>query len=346
MKNNTYIFLMFLTIFLFSCNNDDFSPIKETDQFPITYCLLDTRAKEQIVLIQRSSLGDSTKLQTEGIEVSLIENSGAPLKLRDTTIPGLNNYKGYYSPGFKIKRNSNYRLVVEYNGISEYADVFVPQKTPMDVLMKFDTTYVSNRQKVTFICQTSVSRSAPNINTLRFFLDYENSHNGTIIRDTIQVPIKCNGLSPRTFWYLDEDEPFSYEYVLSNSVTLSYLNFNKGWDTTYYKPNGKLLYSVKIPLSYWRYLFDLIREGTTIGDITIKGAFAVFYSIDNFYYENYMQTNYEEPYVVRLDAPYIPTNFKSNINRPLGYFSILTADTTKFLIDPYLVYRSYFRDGQ
>jgi hypothetical protein len=325
---------MFLTIFLLSCNNDDFSPIKEIEKFPVTYCLLDTRAKEQIVLIQSSYLSDTTKLQIEKIKVTLIENSRVPLILRDTIIPGLANYRGYYLPGFKIKRNLYYGLTVEYNGISEYADVFVPQKTPVIITTKYSN--IDDHKSLNF--NASVSRSAPSTNAIRFFLDYENNNKGTIVRDTIELPIHSD--------VLDFTAPgFKTDYSWFEPVDLSYSNFSKGWNASYYKLSGNSCI-VNLPISYWCYIFSKIREGTTIGDITIKGAFVVFYTIDNFYYDNYLLISNEEPYGVRLDAPYIPTNFKSNIERPIGYFSILTADTTKFLVDPMLIFDSFFRDGQ
>jgi hypothetical protein len=330
MKKRYCIILMPFMLLLLSCNNDDFSPIKGNEKYPVAYCLFDTRAKEQIVLIQCSYLSDTAKFETEMIKVTLKENSDAPKRLRDTIIPGMTNYIGYYLPGFKIKRNSSYRLTVECDEKVQYTDVFVPQRAAIDITMKYNSG--------AFSFNASVSRSAPSINAIRIFIDYEKNTKGTIFRDTIQLPVYSNILNKITD--INRTDFSSFE-----PVDLSYSNFSNGWNSTYFKFSGNFC-NVNLPLSYWLYIFSKIREGTSIGDITIKGAFAVFYTIDNFYYENFLRVYLEEPYVVRLDAPYIPTNFKSFNNRPIGYFSVLTADTTKFRIDSVLIFNNYFRDGQ
>jgi hypothetical protein len=119
---------------------------------------------------------------------------------------------------------------------------------------------------------------------------------------------------------------------------------SKNW-LQYYYHSTKTSYYIDLSFMNFFYVLEQLVEDYSNYDITIKGGFVVFYAIDDFAYDNLIK-HQKETYSIRLDNPISITNFVSSIEKPLGFFSHITADTTRFTIPYDFIKKFFYRDGQ
>jgi hypothetical protein len=344
MKNTEYLLLLILSFVFINCNNDDFTPLKEQEQRMISYCMLDNRLKEHYIGIQHSYLDSNSIATPQNIRVIFTENYGKTNYMHDTTIPGLQRTIFYYLPGFKLKRDMSYKLTIIKDGLELQAITTVPAATSAVVVMRMDSTVTMNGTTGKFTFKASIPRSSPSLNSIRFYLDYEKYTDGVKKRDTIQIPLYSDDLSRINSFNVDNPDNMSIANFINEPVRPFYAGLVKNWDASYYQLSGYYV-DINLPFSHFLYVFNEIGKGAKPENIVIKGGYLVFYSIDKFYYENFIVVK-EEAYSIRLDAPYIPTNFSTNYGKPYGFFGAVTADTSKFKIIPYFINRFKYVDGQ
>jgi hypothetical protein len=341
-KNKLY-YICFVLVFLSSCR-DDFSPYRFNATFPVTYCVLDTRAQEQFVMVQGSYFENDSGKSSQNIKVKLTENYGTTWEMRDTIIPNYDGLNAYYLPGFQPKRNASYRLTVNLDTITQFTEISIPPVTKPTITCKIDTNKGYTVNYFVFTFRAAFSKSAPSVNAIGVYIDCEKDINGIKTRSVMQIPINSacfdtlHRIADFDFWM----NPVAN--YLKPPVYPDFPYTGKNWTQSFYR-SDKTSYYIDLPPSNFFYTFDVLGKGCNAADITIKGGFVVFYAVDAFLYENCIQQK-NEVYSVRLDNPYIPTNFSNSAGKPFGFFSYVTVDTTKFTIPWMIVTKFNYKNGQ
>jgi hypothetical protein len=346
MKKWIFVFLLLLLI-LYGCNNQDFSPYAVLEKKVVIYGIFDNRLQNQYIRIQSTYLSDDLKKNISKINLNLTEQFGNSYTLRDTILDPNSNYRIFYIPNYNLKRGITYRLVMTYDSLIEHSETYIPPVTQVSSVMSLDTITTTGKTpstEVYFTFRISIPKTAPIINAIRIYINYNKKENGVNNNYTVQVPISSPQLSTTGVFEYSQFDFIQLSDFSTDPVQVYYSDPVENWKANYYKDGGSS-WNVTIPISYMFYTFDQIGKGSNPEDITIKSAYIVSYALDQYYFDNYFSTS-SEAYSVRLDNPVDLTNIASNQNNPIGYFGWVTADTAKFKIISYFMDKYKFNDGQ
>jgi hypothetical protein len=343
MRENKILFIFDLLLFVIiinGCNNDDFSPYINLENKIESFCILDSRLNSQYVRVQQIYLNSDFK-KVNNANVVLSENNGKSYSLQETMLEGYNNYSMFVLPNYLLKRGSYYRLTVTKDTMTQYAETYIPPVTKVTPVMKLDTIWDVPYVRFTF--RMSIPKTAPKVNSVRVFLDYDKNINGSKINQIIQIPVYGNYSDVTTFNFGDL-EGWRFEVWAREPLNNYFLDIVKDGNSPFYKDGGTV-WNIIYSIGSIMYLFNEIAKECDPKDITIKGAFAVLYSMDEYYFNNFVEVKSEQ-YSVRLDLPFESFNFKNNSGNGIGLFSSITADTTRFNVDKYFINRFGFTNGQ
>jgi hypothetical protein len=299
--------LLFFSIFLVGCE-EDFSPIGKLINDYEVFCLLDTRSDKHFVLVQKLYQDETTKENLNGINVHLSEFAGKTLSLKDTIMPGLENFSVFYLHNYKLKRGMIYRLTVENDSLpTKWSDVYtepVPSTSNFYVTKgaEAETDEYGNLIS-TFIYYTihlpiSPSRACG----IKMFVEYYTYFDSTL--RSIEIPRKFD----------ERDNPVY--------PSIGY----KDWDSCYTVESSYLTST----FIYQNILWALDRKVVgSLQYIYTKRLYAVYYTLSLDLYLSFIKSG-DEKYSVRLDEPFFFTNFKSDVGEGYGYLGSITADTISF----------------
>ena len=136
----TRIFIIVL-IFFIGCKEEDFSPVGNYEKKVVTYAVLDNRSENQIIKVQSAFLTkDGTNLSEKkisNIKVSLSDGSNNYF-LKDTLIPGAENYSYFVLNAFTLNRGAFYSLKITGDNVPDAtSQIRVP--TGQDLSIYYDT---------------------------------------------------------------------------------------------------------------------------------------------------------------------------------------------------------------
>jgi hypothetical protein len=340
-------FLIFLALVIEGCNHDDFSPLADLKQKTNYYCMLDTRILNQYVRAQSSYLSDDQRKVGSGIRIYLMENAGKTFQFRDTLIDSESKFSLFSLNSFKLKRNTTYRLAIYDDSVKQYADTYIPPETKMSFYMNVDTIETKGenvKMVVKYSCYISIPKNAPDLHMIHCFMKYEKKVNGIVESKVINVPVNAGVFSTESQWDLWDDKSKKISDYVGYFGDIPGESLSDGYTSRFYSSSGND-WKLNMPIGAWYWALSKIGEGAKPEDITIKGAFLVFYTVDRFYYENYGKL--QNDYSLRFDEPVNLTNFKGNQKKPIGFFGAVTADSIVNLkVHHYVIDKLGYKIGQ
>jgi hypothetical protein len=344
MKYFLIIIFIFSSIFLSSCK-DDFSPTGELSKSYAVYSILDNRQKNQIVLLQKLFLNSNSIEKLENVKVILSESGGQNYTLKDTILSDYKNFNAYYLPNYTLKRDIMYRLTVwhiEYPLM--WSDTYI-NPAPNS------TNYLVSEQKIVnkdgTLWRYTVTSPKPKNNPclIRLFIDVIYSYADQYLMPqskTFRLEIPMSFIQNIT---IEESDYGKKIYEFSSGaftpVYSSYITSNK-WDPFFTVTET----SIRTSIDDNNILFALLNQINVRPDyLTVKRAYVIDCNLDASLYENFIASR-PNTYSVRLDEPFVYTNFNIENNTAFGYFGSVTADTCVFKIDPAIFERFGFKNGQ
>jgi hypothetical protein len=346
MKNFTSLVIIILSLiasFLFPACNDELSPNGELTKNYTAYSILDTRQNKQVVFIQKLYFNNNSGNKLDNIVVTLSENGGQSYKFKDTSISGYNKYTAFYLPNYKLKRDMNYKLNVFSNDFpSMWSDTYVePALNSTNFFVKETITAQKGIKTWKYTLKSPKPKSNPCL--IRFFIKFTRFYDDYYLMPqeksyVMELPIAFT----QNITIDPADTRKTYEFS-EGAFALSYSSFitSKKWDPAFSVADS----GISVTITDDNFIYPLLHILFSPQSLVINKAFAVYYTVDNSIYENYIAavpTNYS----VRLDEPFIYTNFSTNNGNGIGYFGSVTADTCEFKINPEFFTKFGYRDGQ
>jgi hypothetical protein len=335
--------LFFASCILLSSCSDEFSPTGELLKNYAAYSVLDTRLNNHMVLVQKLYFNENSNENLENMTVILSEKGGQSLKLKDTSLNNYKNYNAFYISNYKLKRDITYRLTIYKDDYPlMYSDTYIdPALNTKNFYVK--ETKTSTVEYTTWKYKLTCPRTKLNPLLIKFFLQISRSYN-----DQYQMP---------------QSKSYQLELPISfvQNISIDQNDIRK----KYQFPEGSFtpLYSSFITSTKWDHVFTVntVDINATITDehilmtllniifdpksISIDKAYVVYYAVDNSLYENYIAAA-PVNYSVRLDEPFVYTNFTTNTGSGIGYFGSVSSDTCVFKIDPEMFTKYGFNNGQ
>jgi hypothetical protein len=333
MKNYFYTIIMIISFALIGCS-DDFSPVAKLVYNYSVYSILDTRLDKQFVLVQKLYSDENSREYLTGAKVYLSESSVQVYQLKDTTISGLENYKVYYVPNCKLKRNITYRLTVLTDSIhTQWSDIYVEPSTNFSAYKSSrtyyspymspwqETIYVISYQPISKICG------------VKMYIEYFTKSDPTLRNIEVPIDIRLNDTNVYNFNY----EMWDYEI---RDLNITYPKLENLQEET------ASSFSKEFHINFFRWALKKMVSDSP-ANVYIKRGFATYCTISAELFNILHPEKGEEAYSVRLDEPLTTTNFKSNEGYGIGISGAVTFDTASFkIIDTDLFGRLKYNDAQ
>ena len=336
MRNFLFIFLIVISLFLSACK-DDFSPSGSLLQNYAVYCVLDNRLTNQFVLIQKLYMNSNSIEKMKNVKVILSESAGQSFTLKDTILKNFENYNSYFLPNYSLKRDISYRLTVGNDQYPvQWSDTYV---TPLPTSANYYVIELKSVGKDNTNWRYTYYSPKPKKNPciIKLFVEYKISNYEKT--SNIEIPISFLQnikREPEDTKKVFEFPDGSYTPVYPAFITL------KKWDSFF------RVSETNISASYndENILFALMKQTNfDPHTVTIKKAYILYCIVDESLYDNFLTVG-PESFSVRLDEPYVYTNFKTINGMGIGYFGAVTADTCKFKLDPDIFERYGYTNGQ
>lgn len=336
MRNLILLFLCLVALlFLFGCDNSDFSPRGELEDNIAVYFILDNSQKTQFLKYQKLYFPengvDTASPEREEtfffIGQSVIAPNGRK-RLMDTTVSGISNYKVCCLSGFTPIRGEKYDLTVIRPGKEDLtSSIYMPPQTNIRVTnnaeagIKAYITSTSRDPVLSFYFRSVANIGYPaRASYFRMFLLYEVLKDGKIIEGKLEVPVGMNSEGGYVYPSLrDSGEVKSYVSVKNTTM---YLNDNS-------RINGT---EETITINQTLFMDAMKSIGTKYqtSQVKVKRGFVLYLTYDS-NMANYLASLSQggDSYSVRLDDLNW-SNIVTGNRENLGLFGAITRDTAYF----------------
>jgi hypothetical protein len=338
MIKNTYIILIFLFIIFCSCN-DNFSPYCEMEFRHSLLCILTNQTKDQYVIAQRLHHQEESGKMPPNTKIMLTSQNGYNYTLNETTIEGNDNLS-FYKTSISLYRGLKYRLSLVVDSVMvQWAETFIPQAYVTSVTPNKVTISGKLGETTVFSYKINLSSTIPEISIVKMFIEYEitGDEGTTIVRDEVPISLISSQSVPAELSSLQKWE-LGAPYVQGD-----YTGVVKNGVSPYYRTSSGSKY-ISFPEDGFLFVLNNIPHKGKPENIKIKRGYVVSYGLEKILYDNYVEK--KTSYSVRLDQPFIPSNFRNLNESRDGLFSFITSDTLKFNIYPEMFSNFGYKDGQ
>ena len=304
--------ILFAFQFIIGCNNS-FDPVVAGNYDDlILFLVLDNRSTSQFAYVQKVYQDTSERKNIHNLELWLSEKDGSSYKFRDTAIIN-NNFKIYYLPDIKLNQGSIYQFsAVIDSSVKDQASINIPcAALSKGSIYYYEDMYAS---KTTLTAKGKIYFSKDFLGSknnfyhkFRAYVEYEKMENGYPVTKFREInysvetdPNKefSGGMwGPITFFDLPE------EYLRPTGSS----EFTKIKIDSFTFSNLSILYA-----------FQYLSDKDARKSVTIKRAFAVVYTVDEYFYDNFIGIKWDEVISARFDTRYYSPDLFTHSDKNYG----------------------------
>ena len=334
------VLILFAFQFFIGCNNS-FDPVVAGNYDDlILFLVLDNRSTSQFAYVQKVYQDTSERKNIHGLELWLSEKDGSSYKFRDTAINN-NNFKIYYLPDIKLNQGSIYQFsAVIDSSVKDQASINIPCAALSKGLIYYYEDPFASKTTLTakgkiYFSKDFLGSKNNFYHKFRAYVEYEKVENGypdTKFREInysveFNPNVQCGGGNSLTPTFLDIEEECLRPEGISEftKIKIDSFTFN----------NLSILYA-----------FQFLSDRTERKSVTIKRAFVVVYTVDEYFYDNFIGINWDEVLSARFDTRSYSPDLFTHSDKIMGVFGAISADTMDIPIDDKLIQVWGYNNGQ